>query len=416
MIRSVLFLFFVMTFSIVNTQNRSFSFKYLNTSSGLSSNTINGIHQDKLGQMWFATNNGLNKFDGNTFVEFKNDGNKNKKPSLTNNNVLSVFQDKGGLIWVGTVNGLNKYDSQKNKFRNYYSYADRPNSLGGSLVISGLEVANGEIWFGTDIGVSIYHKKKDDFTRILYNVDDKIAVNNIFLDSKKQIWLATSVGLINVKKNKSGDFTFNTFNLKSIENNLFVNTIFETEPGVLSIGTKYNGYLTFHTETSEFIRPSEIEIPNNIDVQDFEKDNDGNLWIATKNGLFIFLKSKKTIVLKEDKNLEQGISQNYIKTIFKDKNGSMWLGTQSKGINLWNKVNENFINIKNTAIFNNVAKSITADKNSNIYFGTQGGVINKIDKKGNVSEIFKVQNKTKTIEYVIESLLFTEPNLLWIVC
>ncbi|WP_298878677.1 two-component regulator propeller domain-containing protein [uncultured Polaribacter sp.] len=414
MIRSVLFLFFVMTFSIVNSQNRSFSFKYLNTSSGLSSNTINGIHQDKLGQMWFATNNGLNKFDGNTFIEFKNDGNKNKKPSLTNNNVLSVFQDKGGLIWVGTVNGLNKYDSQKNKFRNYYSYADRPNSLGGSLVISGLEVANGEIWFGTDIGVSIYHKKKDNFTRILYNVDDKIAVNNIFLDSKKQIWLATSVGLINVKKNKSGDFTFNTFNLKSIENNLFVNTIFETEPGVLSIGTKYNGYLTFHTKTSEFIRPSEIEIPNNIDVQDFEKDNDGNLWIATKNGLFIFLKSKKTIVLKEDKNLDLGINQNYIKTIFKDKSGSMWLGTESKGINLWNKVNENFTNIKNTAIFNNVAKSITADKSSNIYFGTQGGVVNKIDKQGKVLEIFKVQNKTKTIEYVIESLLFTEPNLLWI--
>lgn len=408
MIRKIFFLFFMAIMSNLNAQNRSFSFKYLNTGNGLSNNTVNKIYQDKSGQMWFGTDNGLNKYDGNTFTVYKNI--PKDLASISNSNILNILQDKTGLLWISTYNGLNKYNPKKNSFRRYYSYNSRNNTLSSSLVICALEISNVEIWFGTENGISIYNKRKDNFKRLLYSKNKRTSVNDILLDKKKQIWLATSKGLIRVKKDINEEFIFKNFS----ENNFIINTIFESEPGILSIGTKYNGYLLFDIKKEEFRRPFHIKIPNNVEIKKFEKDKQENLWIATKNGVFIYTKTKETIVLKEDKNSNSAISQNFVKTLFKDKNGSIWLGTQNGGINFWDKLNENFKHLKNNETYNNVTNSIVSDKKSNIYFGTQGGVVNKIDSQGNITKILKIQNKSKTIDYPIQSLLYTSTNLLWI--
>lgn len=412
MIRKVLFLFLLMSITFVSAQNKNLSFKYLNTDDGLSNNSVNTIFQDKLGQMWFGTNNGLNKYDGNSITIYKNI--PYQKSGLSNSNILNILQDKSGLLWISTANGLNKYNQKKDRFRSYFSYSDKEKSLSSNLVISSLEISNNEIWFGTANGVSIYNKRKDNFKRILFRKNNRIAVSHIYLDKNKQVWLASSIGLINVKRNKEKEFIIKEYKFKTDKNNFLVNTIFESESGILHIGTKYNGYLLFDIKKAEFIVPNQIEIPNDIDVRGFEKDKQGNLWIATKNGVYIVTKTKKTIVIKENKNLDSGISQNFIKTIFKDKNGSIWLGTQSGGINLWDRLNENFKHIKNNKFYNNITNSIISDAQSNIYFGTQGGVINKIDKQGKVTKVLKVENNAKTIDYPIQSLLFTKPNLLWI--
>ena len=46
-------------------------FTHLTTDNGLSQNRINAILQDRQGFMWFGTEDGLNRYDGNTFVVFK---------------------------------------------------------------------------------------------------------------------------------------------------------------------------------------------------------------------------------------------------------------------------------------------------------------------------------------------------------
>jgi ligand-binding sensor domain-containing protein len=82
-------------------------FERLTTASGLSQNTIHKIIQDKNGFLWFATADGLNRYDGYSFETFRN--NPSDITSLSDSDVFSVTEDQEGDLWVGKrSSGLNK--------------------------------------------------------------------------------------------------------------------------------------------------------------------------------------------------------------------------------------------------------------------------------------------------------------------
>lgn len=70
---------------------------------GLSQLSVLKIHQDKSGFMWFATRNGLNRYDGNSFVVYKHSNGDSL--SLSSNHVTALAEDDRGNLWVGTMNG-----------------------------------------------------------------------------------------------------------------------------------------------------------------------------------------------------------------------------------------------------------------------------------------------------------------------
>jgi ligand-binding sensor domain-containing protein len=61
---------------------------------GLSQNTVHSILQDSKGFMWFATEDGLNKYDGYNFTVYKN--NPRDKNSISDNFIWTIFEDKKG--------------------------------------------------------------------------------------------------------------------------------------------------------------------------------------------------------------------------------------------------------------------------------------------------------------------------------
>ena len=86
-------------------------------SEGLVQNTVTNILEDPQGFMWFSTFEGLSRFDG---YEFKNYKYSSKDPnSLPNNFTKKLLIDSKGNLWVGTQNGLAKYNYLKDNFTNY---------------------------------------------------------------------------------------------------------------------------------------------------------------------------------------------------------------------------------------------------------------------------------------------------------
>jgi ligand-binding sensor domain-containing protein len=78
-------------------------FKQLNTSNGLSNNNVYDIIQDNQGFMWFATEDGLNRFDGYNFKIFRKDPENSN--SLPDNFIRALAESSDGNIWIGTQNG-----------------------------------------------------------------------------------------------------------------------------------------------------------------------------------------------------------------------------------------------------------------------------------------------------------------------
>lgn len=87
-------------------ESRAFNFSNINLKNGLSQLSVLAICQDAKGYIWFATRNGLNKFDGENFTVYKHDN--NDPHSLSDNHITSLLPDNVNEgLWVGTNNGLN---------------------------------------------------------------------------------------------------------------------------------------------------------------------------------------------------------------------------------------------------------------------------------------------------------------------
>ena len=105
---------------------RDLKFTHLTTNDGLSQSYVVAILQDRRGFMWFATRDGLNRYDGNAFVVYKN--NPNDSGSLSSNFLQDLMQDDHGYLWIATNTGVNKFDPETERCTRYLHDPDNPNS------------------------------------------------------------------------------------------------------------------------------------------------------------------------------------------------------------------------------------------------------------------------------------------------
>ena len=100
------------------------SFVHIGVNEGLSQNTIFDITQDKQGNMWFATHDGLNKYDGYDFTVYQHD--EQNPYSIGSDITRACMSDSQGNIWIGTQEGLSLYDATQDKFYNYPTRRIKP--------------------------------------------------------------------------------------------------------------------------------------------------------------------------------------------------------------------------------------------------------------------------------------------------
>ena len=96
-------------------------FTHLTTNDGLSQGYVVDILQDRRGFMWFATRDGLNRYDGYTFVVHKHD--PNDPGSLNSNFLQDLMEDEHGNLWVATNTGVNRFNLATERM---YSIPSRP--------------------------------------------------------------------------------------------------------------------------------------------------------------------------------------------------------------------------------------------------------------------------------------------------
>src|SRR5215831_1782102 len=107
---------------------------------GLSQSTVQAILQDRRGFIWFGTEEGLNCYDGYSFVVFKNDPTDPK--SLPDSKISALHEDRQGRLWVGTWKGLSLFDYRAETFTAIPQIHNRIDAI--------LEDANGTLWVATD--------------------------------------------------------------------------------------------------------------------------------------------------------------------------------------------------------------------------------------------------------------------------
>ena len=104
----------ILLFPIFCFGQSQFRFEKFSIKDGLSQNTVNCTFKDREGNYWFGTQDGLNKFDGNSVKIYRHD--KDDSTTISDNFILNILEDKNGNLWIGTRNGFNFFDRYTGKF------------------------------------------------------------------------------------------------------------------------------------------------------------------------------------------------------------------------------------------------------------------------------------------------------------
>ncbi|MCJ7832881.1 MAG: hypothetical protein MUQ20_00655 [Deltaproteobacteria bacterium] len=109
---------FVFLAPALTAQEDAFQVRRLSVQDGLSQSSVNCILQDNKGFLWIGTQDGLNRYDGNSFTIYTYD--PDDPGSLPDGNILALHEDRRGNIWIGTLaGGLSRLDKDTHRITSY---------------------------------------------------------------------------------------------------------------------------------------------------------------------------------------------------------------------------------------------------------------------------------------------------------
>ena len=298
--------------------------------------------------MWFATLDGLNKYDGYKFTIYRHDPLESN--TVSDFGIRKVFTDSRKNLWIITLNGnVDRYDYIQDDFR-HYQFGEIGNNR-ASRIISITESSSGVLYAGAMSGALYnYSPTTDSFMTLKCGtgsppVEPVIHLQSLCADNSDNIWMGTWEGLL--KKN-------------------------------LTSGRIVKWYRT--TNRQNKLR-SDIQM-------NLAKDNQGRIWTATASGgVACFEPSSDTF--KEyypDSRKHGSLASNRIMSIFIDSNLNTWVGTIDAGLCLLEKGSEKFLNFKSissnsSTIGSGAVMSFYQDKSGGVWIGTSGGGVSRFDYK-----------------------------------
>ena len=418
-------------FNLQAQSGKNISFAHIHE--GLPQKSIAVILQDHYGFMWFGTRYGLSKYDGNHFYTFRAD--PKDSTSLSSNSIRDMLVDQQGNFWiVSEAGGLTYFDYKKGNFKTYWHDPANPNSIsedyGSALFIDHA----GILWIGTDHGgLNRFDPKTETFTRFYHNVADPSSISSnrisdIIEDDFGNLWIATQGGGMNLYNRSSQRF----IHYKSENTGLSSNSIYNlnkgkkciwlgTAQGPCSLTYNPNGSFSFVPLTIE--NQPELKPLNQVSILAILEDAQQNVWIGTENkGLYLYNKKQKhfTRFSRNDRG-GNSIASNSIWSLYEDRSNNIWVGTFENGINEYDQFQQKFRHIRQSpdikyGLSYNTVSSFVEDPDGNMWIGTDGGGLNYLNEKtGRYTQFHHdEQRKNSLASDAVLDLLIDRSGDLWI--
>ena len=411
-------------FTVSHAQRPALKFEHFNTRNGLLKNFVWKTFQDHKGIIWFATENGLNKFDGYDFSVYQY--NPQDPNSLGSNSVRVIYEDKQNNLWIGTTTGLHLYDRKNDNFIRFDNlkkpvevvYEDRFNTLWVSTIrgelyildrvskifssygnpdisewdigtfFSLFEDSEGTLWYVNEKEVQII----DRLSKKVHKTDIKInSVTCIFEDHKKNLWFSSRTEGLILYDRHSKKYTSRYLNNPENPNSLSDNAAFcitEDQNGKLWIGTDHGGLNILDVDRKTFYHylpnPSDVESISSHSIYSFYRDKNNNIWTGTYNGGVNLVKIQKFGHYKNTNGDGNGLNNNNILSFCEDRRGNIWVSTDGGGLNYYDSKTGRFAyythDPKNSnSISNNFVTNVMEDRAGYIWAAFWNGGLDKFD-------------------------------------
>ena len=201
---------------------------------------INALSSDKSGNLWIATNGGLQVYNPkmNTFSSYTKENGM-----LNTNNITSLFYGTNNSLLIGTAEGLVILNLSNREKTVLTGNSSNVESFTNNYITQVYEDSRGLLWIGTREGINILNPVNDDLS-VLTEKDGLCnnSICGIAEDKNHSIWITTSNGVCRIvvqRDHEDGTFNYGLYNY-SISDGLQSN-----EFNMGSILTKKNGEVLF---------------------------------------------------------------------------------------------------------------------------------------------------------------------------
>ena len=359
-----------------------YNFSYLTIDNGLSDNSVHAIHKDYNSFMWFGTSYGLERFDG---YEFKHYSANSDSPNLfiESSYIHDIKEDNYHNLWIASDAGIFRVDLQSESiifFKNYEGenkeiltspvqtiYIDEYQNL-----LIGSNNSFSHVILNSNREVTKVNLLKNEVdVRSIENHGNDIWVggNNLLL----RYSFSSPNNYVNIPIPSNIDISDQTINcFFSFGDYLWAGTT----NGLYGINTM--GYYYTHYQHDPRNPQS---ISSNI-VMDIEKNDSGEIIVATRNGINILSRTNQFVVIKKESE-SKSLNSNIINKIFIDDDYSIWAGTDLGGVNILEPKQISYTRALNNFENGNslIISAVIEDKQGNILVGIVDGGL-AIKRKG----------------------------------
>jgi signal transduction histidine kinase/ligand-binding sensor domain-containing protein/DNA-binding response OmpR family regulator len=308
----------------------------------LSSNDVRCMYLDKTGNYWIGTDNGINLAMSNPRpfepIATSSSGSPIRVPE---HNVQAILEDHQGTIWIGSLQkGLYQWLPDGRKLQHVPASPTERSGLASEGVGAIFEDSRGRLWVSTKEALHLFDRVSQKFTRY----PTEIPILFMDEDAEGKLWMGGTVGL------RGGIARFDPATKKF---NYFIRDMTHGTADSAS-ATGLNKFLVFDLVVSSV----------------------GDIWIATSHGINRLKPAtgKFTYYFADPKS-EGHLSDNWVRALYEDSNGTMWVGTHQGGLLRFDSRTETFSSISTKdGLSSNQVVSITGDSRGNLWMGTGHGI------------------------------------------
>ena len=425
----------LLTLAPINAQKFNAPFQKYGIKEGLSETNIRRILEGHNGFIWIATQDGLNRFDGNEFKVFKN--NPKDSTSVSDNIIVDLAEDQEGNIWVATATGgICKYNPVTEQFSRYQFNPDKSKSRFSSPRTGKIyKDQENNIWVSHPKGIEIYDPSKDKFNKIAIKDTVDFGVFDMVSATNNNLWLSTNYGIklldtrtFEVIKTIAHDpadpksmapgfiskiIPINNDYIWALQRNYLLSrintntgeaTVYFKDPskknphprdmilsktGELWLATEFSGIGQFDQETGNFNPKNKVNLEAedllNYPAVNLMEDSKGNMWVSSwGQGLIHYNNNANHFGYKPNiLNSPSDLRTDSFREIFEDNNGNLWAGTAREGLVRFNPKTGNVNTFDNIKKYLNIDKidvrEIIQGQNQIIWVGTLGKGLIKIN-------------------------------------
>jgi ligand-binding sensor domain-containing protein/two-component sensor histidine kinase len=302
--------------------------KTYTTADGLARDEVRCITQDSHGFLWFCTAEGLSRFDGYGFTNYRTE------QGLPGNVVTGFLETRAGAYWISTSAGVARFDPAGNGPSRFIRQTLKPDQPRIPQVL--YQDAAGGVWCGTRTGIfpsgdggAFYLAPGGTaFRRADLPMPDP-TVSAILVDRRGTLWVGSQDRLYSRDAN---GVVRNYDDVPALAGQ-FIMRLLEDRQGRLWIGTRFGLIRMDSAAAPSHVRRYTIADGLPADrIQAMLETSDGTLWIGTTEGLAEWVAEPQPGRPEfQSYGTAEGLSGKAVTALAEDRDGNLWIGTDGSG-------------------------------------------------------------------------------------